>query len=532
MATTVPAPVLDLRNGDQLAAQAIGALPAELSDRSNSNPFVVLIEAVFARVDALMFQLNQWPSAVIQKCLSLVGVTLNPATASTVQQTFTLSAPQAKDTIIPSGTQVATSDGTVVFATTSNLTITAFISPAGTATFTTGSVSVSGSGFSNLQAGWQISPDQQTWYTILSIGSDIALTLTSAAASTVSGTAYYSGAVTGTVSAQSTTTGLATKVAAGTLTSLQTQPAGVISTTNAAAASGGADQETITQAIARAPLAFASRDTACSAADYGYFASQTLGQGGRAIGLANTNGTVATNGFTTVGMLSPSWTTSSAVSAQERANVIRDLAGRTYSGATTVDVAATIQQFVTAGSGASQGTMFACALYRKSAYDTVSTQVAAAGAINTYLSPNTYVWGRSIDPSDLAEVVGPLTQVDRIATINGVVACGMNYTVVANNVTFTNGSTTATGTAGDFAGMTANQSFLMDQTNGAIYLVTNIASATLTITPAYTGPTGTLKPAWFTSKVTALTNAYTLPYSALSVSTTSPPASILVVGSV
>jgi len=178
--------------------------------------------------------------------------------------------------------------------------------------------------------------------------------------------------------------------------------------------------------------------------------------------------------------------------------------------------------------------MFACAFYRKAAYDPTSSRIAVAGQINTYLSPNTYPWGRTIDPDDLANQLAPsvLRQVDHVATINGVVAVGMNYTVVANNVTFTNGSTTATGTASDFTNMTIGQTFLMDQTNGAVYLVTGISSGTLTLSSAYTGPSGTMKPAWFTSKPTVLTNFYSLPYSNLSTVTTAPPASILVVGSV
>lgn len=532
MASTVPTPILDTRNADLLAAQAIGALPTELSDRSNSNPFVVLIEACFARVDALMFQLNNWPSAVIQKVLNLVGITLIPAAPSTVQQQFTLTTPQARDTIIPTGTLASTTDGTVVFSTTSNLTITAYITGAGTASFTTGSVAVTGTGFSGLTVGWQISTDQATWYTILNIASDVALTLASASTATVAGSAYTAGAVSGFVSAQSTTTGLATKVAAGTLTSLQSQPAGVASTTNPAAASGGADQETITQAIARAPQALAAGGIATTAADYAYFVQQALGLGSRSMALANTNDTIATNGYTTYAMLSPSWSTTLAVTTQEQANVARDLNGRSYTGATNVGVAANIQQFVTAGNGSTPGTMFACALYRKSAYDEASTQVAVAGAINTYLSPNTYTWGRSIDPSDIVGAIDPLTQVDRVASINGRMAVGMDYTVVANNVTFTNGSTTATGTAIDFTNMTAGQTFLMDSTNKAVYLVTGISFGTLTITPAYAASTSAFKPGWFTSKITTLTKWYSLPLSLLSVLSTSLPASILVVGAV
>lgn len=533
--TKVPAPVLDLRNGDQVTAQAIGALPPELSDRSDSNPAVVILEAGGTFFDKLIYQLNQWPSAVVQKLLSLVGVNLIPASPGSTTQQFTLSAPQQSDTVIPRGSTVSTNDGTLIYSTLSDLTIRAYATPAGTITLTSGSTAVVGSGTtftSDAPAGYQVSTDGITWYTVSSVTDATHLTLTSSATSTVSASAYKSGPVTGSVSVQATTSGLATNAAANTLTTVVNAGSAVASTTNAAAAVNGADQETVAAVIARAPQALSAGGTASTASDYAYFAAQILGLGGRAVAQANTNNTTSASGYTTVGLLSPAWTTSSSVSAQDRANVVRDLSGRTYSGATTIDVAANIQQFVTAGSGSTAGTMFACALYRKSAYDETSTIVAAAGAINTYLSPNTYPWGRSIDPADLVGQLEVLTQVDRVATINGRVAVGMDYTVVANNVTFTAGSTSVTGTAGDFTNMTAGQTFLMDATNKAVYLVTNISSGTLTITPSYAGPSSAFKPGWFTSKTTTLTNWYTLPFSLLSVLTTSPPASIVIVGAV
>lgn len=543
MATTVPAPVLDTRNGDLVAAQAITSLPAELSDRSDSNPAVVIIETQGTVADKHGFQVNQWPNAVIQKCLALVGVVLNPAQPGVAQLTFTLSAPQPTDTVIPAGTLAQTTDGTIVVATLAAATVTAYSTPAGTISMTAGSSAVTGSGTTfttSVQVGWQISADRSTWYTVQSITNDTALVLSSSAAATVSGSAYVAGGVSVTTPGQATVSGLATNAAAGSLTTLGSSPAAVSAVTNTAAATGGADLETTASAIARAGTAFASRDTAITPQDFAIFAARVLGQNSRAAALGSTNNTVAAAGFVTVAMLSPAWTTTSPVSTQERASVIRDLFGRTVTGVTVVDVPANLQQFVTAGSGASQGTMFACALVRRAAYDVASTQVAAAAAINNYLNPATYPWGRSIDPDDLAIQVNPspasgtggLVQVDHVLTINGVLAVGMNYTVVANNVSFTNGATTATGTASDFSGMTPNQTFLLDQVNSAAYLVTAVAGTTVTFTPAYAGPTAALKPAWFTSKVTALANWYSLPYAALSVSTTSPPASIVVVGAV
>jgi uncharacterized phage protein gp47/JayE len=522
--TTVPAPVLDLRSGDQLAAQAIGALPPELSDRSNSNPFVVLIEAVFARVDALMFQLSQWPSAVIQKALNLVGITLNPAQVSTVLQSFTLTAPQSKDSIVAKGTGVATSDGTIVFSTTADLTITAFTSPAGTVTFTSGSTAVTGSGttFTALQAGWQISPDQTTWYTISSITNDTNLVLVASATSTVSGTSFYAGAVTGSVNAQSTATGSATKVAAGTLTSLQTQPAGVASTTNAAAAAGGADIETVAQAIARAPQAFTARDTAASASDYAYFAAQILGAPGRAFAQGNTNNTTAQTGYVTVAMLSPSWTTTSAVTAQERANVIRDLAGRTFQGATTIDVAMNIQQFI------ASPTMPAVLFYRQTSTDQASAQVNVAKAINTYLNPSTYTPGRSVYLGDLEATAKSATGLDRVLSILGTQAIGMSWQQFAANVTAAVGLTLTAG-AGDVANMKPYQTFIVDTATQNGYLVTAASGTTITIDRAFAGAVPQ-KPFFFHAQDTALTNWYSVPFSNLSIDPTAPPASIVVVG--
>ena len=65
MPSTVPAPILDLRTEEQTVAQAIGALPSELSDRSASNPAVVLLEAAGYILGRLQYQLNRWPAAVI-----------------------------------------------------------------------------------------------------------------------------------------------------------------------------------------------------------------------------------------------------------------------------------------------------------------------------------------------------------------------------------------------------------------------------------------------------------------------------------
>lgn len=530
MATPVPAPVLDMRNGDQLAAQSISSFPPEMSDRGPTNPLVVFAEAVFSRVDALLFQLGQWPQAVIQKCLSLIGVTLLPAQYSTVLQQFVLSSPQSKDSIILSGTQVATTDGSVVFASTADLTIPAYAVQAGTVASIAGSPGITGIGTAFLSAvavGGAISFDAgTTWYIIQSIALDISLTLTTSVAVTVSGQTYLYGAISGSVSVKSTTAGAATKVAAGTLTALQSQPAGVVSTTNPAAASGGADQETVAQAIARAPQAFTARDSAASASDYAYFASQILGIPGRAFAMANMNNTTPQNGYVSVALLSPSWTASSPVTAQERASVIRDLAGRVYCGATTIDVAMNIQQFI------ASPTLPAVLFFRQSGTDEASARVNIAKQLNTYLNPATYTPGRSVYLGDLEAASKAATGVDRVLDILGTKAVGMSWQAAGFSMTFTNASAAVTANAADVLNMKPYQTFIFDATNKAGYLVIAASGTSITLDRVFAGATVSVIPKFFHAQTTALANWYSVPFSNLSIDVSNPAASIQCVGTV
>src|SRR6185312_7226681 len=535
MATTVPAPILDNRDEDAVTAQAIASFPSELSDRSNSNPAVVMTEAQGTFFGKIIYQLNRWPQAVIQKCLSLVGITLTPATPALVTQTFTLSAPSPTDIVIPgptatsSGTQVANSTGSLVFSTLSDLTIPAYRTGAGTLTLTSGSTAVVGSGTAfttDAPAGYQISTDGITWYTVSGVTNDTNLVLTSSASSTVTASSFKSGAVTGTVSAQSTTTGIATNAAAGTLTTLQSSPSGVSSTTNAAAASGGADIESTTAAIARAATAFAIRDVACSASDYAAFAQKILGAGSRAAAQANTNNTAAASGYVTIASLSPAWTTSGSASSQERANVVRDALPRSFVGATIVDVAANIQQFT------STPNLPAALLVRNSAYDPATVRVNAAAAYNTLLSPNTYPWGNTITIDDLVKAQNAATGVARVYSILGTMAVGTTWQQAGNTMVFTNGSATLTSVnAADVAKMKPYQTFIVDSTNNAGYLVLAASGTSITLDRTFSGSTVTTTPFFFHAADTTLTNWYTLPFSSLSVDSTAPAASILVVGS-
>lgn len=529
MATQVPAPVLDARNGDLVTAEAIGSLPSELSDRSNSNPAVVFLEAAGAMFDKLIFQVNQWASTgVIQKVLNLIGVTLIPATGASVSQTFTLSAPQPQDTIIPTGTQVGPADGSLVFSSLSDASIRSYLVPVGTISFTAGSTGVTGAGttfLSDVQAGWQISTNASTWYTVLNVTNDTTLTLATSATSTVSGSAYFAGPISTTATVQCTTTGLSTNIAASKLNTLLSQPGGVASTVNNAAATLGTDLETVTQAVARAPQAFTARDSACSVSDYEYFARKVLGANSRAKAFANTNNTAYAPGYVTFALLSPAWSTSSSVSAQERASVVRDLVPRSFVGVTLTDVAANIQRFDT-------GTAFPAVLvWRKSNFDETTVRLRVAAALNNLFNPNTYPWGRTIYTTDIVQAVEAVQGVDRVHSINGIPAAGTIYQTSANAITLTAQSNTGTVNAADTGAgkITAGVTYIIDATSKAGYLVTAVSGTSITLATPAVANTSTVLP-YMNTGDTVLANAYTLPYSNLS--TVTAPPSVIVVGSV
>lgn len=533
MANVVPSPVLDTRGGDQVAAEAINALPSELSDRSDANPAVAIIEACTAIYDKALYQINRWPRALVQQIMAWAGITLRSASPAICTQQFTLSAPQRTDTVIEADTEVATVDGEITFKTLSDLTIAAFTTPAGTVAVNAGSAELFGSGTTfvtgSTWVGWQIQVPANTgrWYTIATVNTTTSITISGTFDVTVTGQAWNVGPVSGTTTAQSTTTGAETNVGAGKLTTLSSAPAGVASTTNTTAATGGADEETAAEAIARGPSEYGARDVAVCNEDYETFAVKILGANGRAKARGGYNGTTATDGYVTVAMLAPAWTTSSSVTTADRAAVLRDLASRSQSGVTVVDRAATITALTASGSTP------AAVVYRKSAYDASSTRIAIAQAINTFYSPNTYEWGRNRYVADMVQVVESVSQVDRVHVINGVPAVGTDYRTAGANMTVTNASATVTADAADVANMTQGQTFLIDSANNGAYLVTGISGTTLTISPTWAGSSGaTANVPFFRARDVDATDIYTLFYANLGTTTSTLPASIIVTGAV
>lgn len=540
---TIPEPVLDTRNADQITAQNIASFPPELSDRSDSNPAVVQAEAMGYFFDQLLAAINQWPRGALQKLAALVGLQILDATAAITTQTFVLANPQGRDTVIPSGTTVSTVDGSIVFGTTADVTVPAYTTPAGTVSITSGSATVTGAGTTfvtgSTWVGWQIQIPSVTgaWYSIASVATTTSLTLTASANTTSAGAAWNVGPITGAAPAQATTTGAGTNVGAGKLTTLVSAASGVSTVTNAAAATGGTDDEATAAAVTRAPTAFATREVACHVDDFAAFAASTLGSGGRARARGNFNVSTIAPGYVTIAMLSPNWTTATTATTVERSTVMRDLAGRTGATATLIDLPVAIQSFTTTP------TLFAVAVYRNKDYDEATVRVNVAAAINTYLSPATYPWDparyitgyRPIYVPDLVTVVEAAVGVDRVESINGQPAIGMNYRTSAAAMTFTNGSTAVSSVgATDYGNATASQTFLMDATNKQAYLVTvKSGGNAFTLDRAWGGATGAINnvPFW-TSQTTNLTDWYYLPYSSLSVTAATPAASIVVVGAV
>lgn len=105
---TIEIPDLDPRDEDQLTAEVIDSLPAEISDRNAAAFVVAVIEAVGAFYAALVFALNQLPEKLQLQLLSFLGLEPLDATAATTFLEFTSTAAGA---IVPAGTVVKTGVG-------------------------------------------------------------------------------------------------------------------------------------------------------------------------------------------------------------------------------------------------------------------------------------------------------------------------------------------------------------------------------------------------------------------------------------
>lgn len=533
----MPQPVLDNQDGDEVVAQIIESFPDELSDRSPGNPAVVIASALGLVYEKNQFQLNALPQAYVQQLLATIGSPLVSPTAATATQTFTLGAPQPTDTVIPAGSQVSTVDGSLTATLLSDVVIPAYQSfYDGYLTVTAGSTTVRSSandfvtGLTWVGQQIQVSTNGQggTWYTIASVSSANTLTIAAPAAASAggAGTSFNVGPVLSSAAqVQFTSTGSNTNVGSGTLTSANI--ANVSATTNTTAGVNGADQETAASGLARAQDTFARRDVVITASDYERAAERMLGVNGRARAIGNYADQAQLSGVVSLALLSPNWTTSSSVSAQERTNVIRDLYPRTFIGSTTLDLAANIEVFNSAGSQP------VICVWRKAQYSEAQAAVSVAEAVNDLLNPNTYDWGRTIYAGDLAGV-SKTDAIDRVHDINGVLAVGMNYSPAASGWTSVKNTNGAVVAAGDYAAMVAGSTIVVDQTGtvpDTYLVVAKLGSNTVQFDRAYEGAGGT-STSWgyFTSGDTTLTDWKTLPYASLSIDPDAPAATIFVLG--
>ncbi|MDQ0821173.1 putative phage baseplate assembly protein [Arthrobacter sp. V4I6] len=126
----LPSPNLDDRRFQDLvddAKRMVAHYCPEWTDHNVSDPGVTLIESFAFMVDQLFYRLNRVPDRLYVAFLELLGVTLHPPTAASVDLLMWLSAPQPDTVVIPKGTEVSTrrteDDEAVVFATTRELTV-------------------------------------------------------------------------------------------------------------------------------------------------------------------------------------------------------------------------------------------------------------------------------------------------------------------------------------------------------------------------------------------------------------------------
>jgi hypothetical protein len=107
----LPSPNLDNRNFEQLVAEAVSKiehLSPEWTDRSKSDPGIVLLELFAYLTDTMIYRLNRLPDKVYIAFLNLLGVRLQPPDAAAVELLFTRADAAEGAVRIPRGTRVTT----------------------------------------------------------------------------------------------------------------------------------------------------------------------------------------------------------------------------------------------------------------------------------------------------------------------------------------------------------------------------------------------------------------------------------------
>jgi len=123
---SLPIPNLDDRRFQDLVDEAkrmIPSLTPEWTNHNLSDPGVALIEIFAWMSEQVIYRLNQVPERMYVEFLDMMGVEPFPAAAARVPMTILLSGVPNEAVIVPRGTEIATADGSVVFATLDELRI-------------------------------------------------------------------------------------------------------------------------------------------------------------------------------------------------------------------------------------------------------------------------------------------------------------------------------------------------------------------------------------------------------------------------
>ena len=117
-------PKLDDRNFQDIVDEAKKRIPQyckEWTDHNVSDPGVTLIELFAWMTDMILYRLNRVPDLHYIKFMQMLGITLRGPVPANVPVTFWLSEPQPNSVIIPSGTEVASTqtetEGSIIFTT-------------------------------------------------------------------------------------------------------------------------------------------------------------------------------------------------------------------------------------------------------------------------------------------------------------------------------------------------------------------------------------------------------------------------------
>src|SRR5215212_8367275 len=124
----LPVPNLDDRNYAQLVEEAKALIPSrtpEWTDLSAGDIGTTLIELFSYLTDSMLYRLNRIPDKAFVQFLNLVGVTLTPPAAASVELTFSIKKALEHPLTIPRGTRVTTARQGPIFTTVTDAPIPA-----------------------------------------------------------------------------------------------------------------------------------------------------------------------------------------------------------------------------------------------------------------------------------------------------------------------------------------------------------------------------------------------------------------------